>query len=431
MRELTNDQILHHLRQNTIGRNRQLTVLAQVLNSAKENTVLAIDGPWGSGKTVFIKQLLMLADNITEDYGRNDLDEVAIEQLHKTHRVYYFNAWENDYLGDALSAILLKLIATSDEGLNEAAIKRAFSMIDPAAAIKNLSHDFIDMSTKTKKDNLVENVRLIIDRHDAVNEFLDELKNKADKERIIFVIDELDRCKPSFAVDLLEAMKHYFIRNEITFILATNTRELAHTIQKYYGYNFDGYAYLNKFFDFTFDLRPVEIERYTQHALSWVTDGMVVYEVAHDAINYLGFEMREINAYHSALRLVDRFLSRNRNWQEDQWSIQLIFVPLALALKIKNDRRFSDFINGKGSDVLRAFLPSSDSALRYGSRLIKDRANLTDEQLSDGAVNALVSHYEGLFIPEGRRRRSESLEDFHDVVSLMSSYTTVAETEGE
>lgn len=83
MKELTDKQILRHLRNNTILRNNQLSMLVKLLNSLKENTVLAIDGAWGSGKTVFVKQLLMLSDSAIQDYGHNTLDETAIRTLRK------------------------------------------------------------------------------------------------------------------------------------------------------------------------------------------------------------------------------------------------------------------------------------------------------------------------------------------------------------
>ena len=74
MKELTDKQILRHLHNNTILRNNQLSMLVKLLNSLKESTVLAIDGAWGSGKTVFVKQLLMLSDSAIQDYGHNTLE---------------------------------------------------------------------------------------------------------------------------------------------------------------------------------------------------------------------------------------------------------------------------------------------------------------------------------------------------------------------
>lgn len=423
MKELTNDQILHHLKQNTIGRNHQLSVLMRLLSATQENTVLAIDGSWGSGKTVFIKQLCMLADDSIEDYGRNSLDDGAIEKLRNNQKVFYFNAWENDYIGDALGAILLKLIADSDESLNLAAIKRAATMINLSAGIKNISHDFIDFNANTRKDKLVADIKERVDRHDAVNEFIDNLKG--DAERLVFIIDELDRCRPSFAIDVLEVMKHYFIRDDVTFIVATNVKELSHTVQKHYGYGFDGYTYLDKFFDFTVGLRKVETEGYARDVLDWRPNGAIVHELAHDAIGYYELSMRQTNSYYSALRLIDRFLSRNNNWSDDQYPIQLVFVPLALALKLKSKADYTEFVNGRGEKTLRDFIPHTLSGLHYAQRLVEGRASLDEQQLREKAIDALVVEYRNLFIPERRRRSSENLADFNDAISLISEYTTI------
>ena len=425
MKELTSEQILEHLQNNTILRNNQLSMLVKLLNSLKENTVLAIDGAWGSGKTVFVKQLLMLSDDTIHDYSHNTLDETAINLLREKQKTFYFNAWEYDYLGDALSAMLLKLIADDDESLNAASIKKAVSMINISAGLKNLTHDFIDIDNKTRKADLVKAVKDQVNRHDAVNEFIDKLKS--DSERLIFVIDELDRCRPSFAVELLEVVKHYFMRDDVTFIITTNVNQLSHTIKKYYGSDFDGYAYLNKFFDFIFGLRKVNSEDYTRSVLGWGVNSSVVDGVARDAIEYYGFEMREINSYYSSLRLVSRFLTRNNNWSDDQYPIQFVFVPLALALKIKNDRLYEQFTSGKGEGALRDFAANSYSALGHAERLVnEDRSSLSQEQIKGMAVDALIVEYKNIFASEGRGRSGENLQDFHEAIALIGSYTTIS-----
>lgn len=424
MKELTDEQILEHLRNNTILRNNQLSMLVKILNSLKENTVLAIDGAWGSGKTVFVKQLLMLSDDAIQEYGYNTIDEIAINLLREKQKTFYFNAWEYDYLGDALSAMLLKLIADDDESLNAASIKKAVSMINISAGLKNLTHDFIDIDNKTRKADLVKAVKDQVNRHDAVNEFINKLKG--DSERLIFVIDELDRCRPSFAVELLEAVKHYFMRDDVTFIITTNINQLSHTIKKYYGSDFDGYAYLNKFFDFTFGLRKVGIEVYTRSVLDWVEGSMIVNGVAFDAIEYYGFEMREINSYYSSLQLVNRFLTRNNNWRRDQYPTQLVFVPLALALKIKNDSLYEQFRSGKGEVILRDFAANSYSTLGYAERLVnEDRSSLSQEEMKEKAVDALIVEYKNIFASEGGGRRDENLQDFQEAIALIGSYTTI------
>lgn len=426
VRDLTDKEILEHLKKNTILRNNQLSVLIKLLNSIEDSSTFAIDGTWGSGKTVFVKQLQILADDTVEDYGHNTIDDAEVTKLRENQEVIYFNAWENDYLCDALGSILLKLIADSGEGLNEAAIKRGLSMINPGAAIKKVTFDLFDPEGKPQKDFLIENIKPLLNRHDAVNEFLDEIKARQDKQRIIFIIDELDRCKPSFAIDLLEVIKHYFVRDDITFILATNITELSHTVQKYYGYKFNGHSYLNKFLDFTVGLQKVDVTNYARDTLNWSPNGYVVQEVAHDAIDYFKFQMREINSYHSALHMIDSFLRRDRNWREEQYPIQFIFVPLALALKIKDNENYTDFVEGKGEAILRDFLPRTGSGIHYAQRWVKDRTDLDDTQIKSKAIDSMVEQYHALFVPEGRRGVREDLQDFNDAVSLISSYTVIS-----
>lgn len=425
VKDLSDEAILAHLRKNTIQRNDQLLTLIKLLNSIDDSATLAIDGTWGSGKTVFIKQLCMLADKNVEDYGHNSLDELEIEELRDNQKVFYFNAWENDYVDDALSAMILQLIACSGESLNEAALKRATSILNPSAALKNLTHDFIDLKGQPKIDKLIKDVSGIVNRHDAVDDFLDAMKSGGEDRRVIFIIDEMDRCKPSFAVDLLEVIKHYFVRTDVTFIITANITELSHTIKKYYGYEFDGYAYLNKFFDFIISLKKVDTTDYARNTLNWIPGGYTVHKVAHDIIRYYKFSMREINAYHSSLYLVEKFLSRDRNWREEQYSIQLIFVPLALALKIKNNDDFTDFTTGRGEGLLRTLLPNTDSGMVYAEGWIKEPTNLDNSQIKVKAIDAMVEQYKTLFTPEGRRGVREDLQDFDDAISLVGSYTTI------
>ena len=70
----------------------------------------------------------------------------------------------------------------------------------------------------------------------------------------VVMIDELDRCRPSYAVELLEVTKHLFSVNHIVFVIAINRQELAHSIKALYGEGFDAEDYLRRFFDVDFRL---------------------------------------------------------------------------------------------------------------------------------------------------------------------------------
>jgi predicted KAP-like P-loop ATPase len=52
---------------------------------------------------------------------------------------------------------------------------------------------------------------------------------------IVFIIDELDRCRPDFALDLIEQIKHLFSVPGITFLLILNRKQLEKTVELRYG----------------------------------------------------------------------------------------------------------------------------------------------------------------------------------------------------
>ena len=71
---------------------------------------------------------------------------------------------------------------------------------------------------------------------------------------LVLVIDELDRCRPSYAVALLEAAKHLFMVDHIVFVLAIDRAQLTHSVKVLYGDTFDAEGYLQRFFDVDYRL---------------------------------------------------------------------------------------------------------------------------------------------------------------------------------
>ena len=79
---------------------------------------------------------------------------------------------------------------------------------------------------------------------------------------LVVMIDELDRCRPSYAVELLEVAKHLFSVDQIVFVLAVNRSELAHSVKALYGDGFDAEGYLGRFFDVDFRLPEPDRESF-------------------------------------------------------------------------------------------------------------------------------------------------------------------------
>ena len=64
---------------------------------------------------------------------------------------------------------------------------------------------------------------------------------------MVIFVDELDRCKPTFAVHFVERIKHFFAVDHLVFVLVMNKEQLERSIQACYGNGVNGGAYLQKF----------------------------------------------------------------------------------------------------------------------------------------------------------------------------------------
>lgn len=133
--------------------------------------------------------------------------------------------------------------------------------IDDAAkgAIESFNQMMKDVESKYKALNQVDVFR------QALKIVFDEIQEGDEHMLPIFIlIDELDRCKPTYAIELLECTKHLFSTEGVYFIFATNTEQLCHTICKVYGDKFDARNYLRRFFDLEYSLFQPNYHDYAQ-----------------------------------------------------------------------------------------------------------------------------------------------------------------------
>ncbi|MCS6316194.1 MAG: hypothetical protein H8K05_00090, partial [Nitrospira sp.] len=71
---------------------------------------------------------------------------------------------------------------------------------------------------------------------------------------IVFFIDELDRGRPTYAIELLERIKHVFDIESIVFVIAIDKMQLGHSIRAVYGKGLDVDGYLRRFLDLEYSL---------------------------------------------------------------------------------------------------------------------------------------------------------------------------------
>ena len=241
-----------------LGRKESVEVLTNLIGSIEGPCVLGVDAAWGNGKTTFLGMLYQHLAN-------------------KGFPVASFNAWASDYASDPFVAISTELTdairAHADESsekllqkaekLTKDVLKHvvpgvARSLLTQVPLVGQIAADALDSALASYAD---ARLAAYNDAKNAVEAFQDSLGEMAravsearENRPLVLLIDELDRCRPSYAVELLEVAKHLFTVDGIVFVLAVNRGELAHSVQALYGRKFDARGYLGRFFDVDYRL---------------------------------------------------------------------------------------------------------------------------------------------------------------------------------
>ncbi|WP_067220329.1 KAP family P-loop NTPase fold protein [Marinomonas gallaica] len=229
-----------------------------------------LNGAWGTGKTFFVDNWKLLVEE-------------------RGHIGIKIDAWESDYLDDPLTIIIAEIIEQlegrcNDLQFHEQEKKVANALVQLKSALpaiaKALIGIFLGKDAADSIGSIVEAItksgvelqkyesdlnigelgleatRAHIRHKQFIKNFKDEvgklvdIAQPNDKGQKVFVfIDELDRCRPTYAIEMLETVKHLFDVPNFVFVFSTDTKQLQHSIKAVYGQDFDSHEYLSRFFE--------------------------------------------------------------------------------------------------------------------------------------------------------------------------------------
>jgi len=235
--------------------------LLNLVMRSNDELVISLDGKWGEGKTTFVKmwQGLLMGAGVPS---------------------IYIDAFQNDYVDDAFISIASAITSyveshsengEKDSGFKDKAKKVGVQLLSwsakigiKAVTLGVVKEADVDALTDIKNDVatgasgvIADFVKERLSSHskdvELVRSFKAELSELPSKlkdnksNRLIIIIDELDRCKPLFAVEILEKIKHMFSVTNVVFVLVMHKEQLEEAIRSVYGSNIDAHTYLQKF----------------------------------------------------------------------------------------------------------------------------------------------------------------------------------------
>ena len=382
----THENLMNIFLFDTIKRNKDVFDFADILNSLEDSCSIAIDGNWGSGKTFFVHQVKMFLD-ATNDFlqSLNEDDKASIisewKRLHRNrepeyqpHVCVYYDAWENDSDNDPVLSLIYAILKKVDEDFS----------IPNNADLMTTAADILEFFTNKNWNTLIESFR----SEDPLDElrksktieeevkcFFDKLLEERGNRLVVF-IDELDRCKPSYAVKLLERIKHYFSNDRITFVFSINTNELQHTIKRYYGDDFDACRYLDRFFDLRVSLPPVNMEDFYR-SIDFNSSTYLYDIMCNSVIKRYSLSIRESAKYLRLTKMAayDAVHDNDKGHSFEFPETKAVYfcltyiIPIMIGLKITDSNRYEKFINGTDSSPIFEFV---DVFKRFSERFLND-----------------------------------------------------------
>lgn len=361
---------------------------ARAVEVGEKGTSLNISAPWGAGKSFFLSRFA--------------------KQLRADGRVVAeVNAWRDDHADDpiypVMSAILTALgKSTKKAKLREALaknagkiavrtgrglVRRAATFVIGATEIDGMLDDVAKSIAEAGDEVVGELAEKSLERFEegqrAIKEFRATIEREVKgKDPLFILVDELDRCRPTYAVSVLERVKHLFDVPNVIFVFATNSDELTHTIRAVYGIGFDADRYLLRFFDRTYQFDPPSVRQFVdaQWASLGLEDGrfLPLQDVKHqECLTRMAEGMK--------LSLRDIAQCMEITWSVAEFADRSVPVPLIFLFPLVaayHTRNIDAFLDGAGeTGALESFKKFCGSIVIW-ERTTYDRARDREVKLN-------------------------------------------------
>ncbi len=391
--EATIENVLESIKENKYNRTQDIIDFIMALEQIEGNMFISLDAKWGAGKTFYVKQIEQTLNYLTKRVKKLSIDEsvetafskspLGALELEHTYFPVYYNAWLYDNHSDPLMSLILIISKICelycDTKLSSNLSEKITAFLDSFSfSIGNIQigSNFGGMREKFTAKDILSSVKTEEEIREKVKDIFKSIIDE-NVDKLVIFIDELDRCRPSFAIEMLERIKHYFDDDRMVFIASVNREQLIHSISKYYGTNFDSTGYMDKFFDKNVYLPEIDTRFGKGLEISFTNRQYHLENVASGLNDYYKLTLRENMRYCEYISF-----AASSNYVNDNGYRGFMFsafVPIIAILGIKDENKKRVFLNGE-SDILVELFENVPALRKLACRFGEERGKQKEEE---------------------------------------------------
>ncbi|MBM7558113.1 KAP family P-loop NTPase fold protein [Halanaerobacter jeridensis] len=386
-----------------LNRRESAEILTNLVSSTEKSFVLAINSEWGTGKTTFLR--------MWEKYLEN-----------KGFTTLFFNAWRNDFSNDALVSLIGEIETAIKEVKKEhdeiSDLERYMEKIKDTGTtlmkdaipttLKIATSGIIDLNNATEDDiaKLTQNIASNqIKKHEEAKNTIEQFKeylfdfadeitkiDGEDGKPLIFFIDELDRCRPNYALEILENAKHFFNVDNIIFVLGIDKNQIGNSIKAIYGSGMEADGYLRRFIDLNYSLPKPEKGLFAKalfnkfgfseyfksrknHSSKAKKDKEYFLKSASELFNLFDFSLRVREQCFSQMSIVFKTIPKDKY-------LYPTLLTILVSLKNYDNSLYQDYVKGEvGSKKLLSYLKELSNANEFFSDEPRGHDKLVESHL--------------------------------------------------
>lgn len=309
--------------------------------------------------------------------------------------------------------------------------------------------EFINQTSSTMADVLHEQVEIYTNKKKNISEFKDSLEKfvaqtKEDRP-VVFIIDELDRCRPNYAVELLEQLKHLFSVPGIVFVLSIDKIQLGNAVRGFYGSELiDSDEYLRRFVDVEYSIPEPDAKLFCKYLYDYFQfdefflsqERLQYNDLQNDKASFIDFIIILFQNGKLPLRLQEKIFAHARlallQFQSNHFLVPSLFV-LLIYLRLKHADIYNSIKNSKYTlqgliDAVEEVLPQNiqDKELRKFiytiSWLVITYNNARDHYLKESLITKGDGDNEERLIIKSKIDKSVNNQKFFEIFDSLRKY---------